>query len=61
MVEYETLGLVLGVVGVVSFQIKIVQDRLKEEITKAEKIHKELCDKIHEHLNKCCSGGCNHD
>lgn len=58
MVEYETLGLVLGVVGVVSFQIKIVQDRLKEEISKAEKVHEKLCDKINEHLNKCKCGGC---
>jgi hypothetical protein len=58
MVEYETLGLVLGVVGVVSFQIKMVNDRLKEEIHKANTIHKELCDKITKHLNKCKCGDC---
>jgi hypothetical protein len=53
MVEYETLGLVFAVVGLVSFQIKLVNDRLKEEITNAKTQHDELKDKIIEHKCNC--------
>ena len=46
MVEYETLGLVAIIVGLVSYQIKLVDSRLKEEIKGAKDIHKNLCNRI---------------
>jgi hypothetical protein len=55
MVEYETIGIVVIVVGAISFQIKVVNDRLKEEIADAKEIHANLCGKItqlHKRLDK---------
>jgi hypothetical protein len=46
MVEYETVGIIAVIVGLVSFQIKVVNDRLKEEIANAKEIHGQLCGKI---------------
>jgi hypothetical protein len=43
MVEYETIGIVVIVVSAVSFQIKVVNDRLKEEIENAKDTHKTFC------------------
>lgn len=53
MVEYETLGIVLAVVGVVSVQIQMVNNRLKDELAKAEKTHEKICNKITSHFKKC--------
>jgi hypothetical protein len=53
MVEYETLGIIVVVVGLVSYQIKLVDNRLKEEIGKAEATHKDICKKLTDHFKKC--------
>ena len=44
--EYETVGIVVIVVGLVSFQIKLVNDRLKEEIKEAKETHKGFCARL---------------
>lgn len=46
MVEYETIGIILAIVGLVSYQNKLIHDRLKEEISNAKDIHNQLCSKI---------------
>jgi hypothetical protein len=46
MVEYETIALVFGIVGILSYQNKLIHDRLKEEIKNAKEIHGQLCGKI---------------
>lgn len=46
MVEYETIGIILAIVGLVSYQNKLIHDRLKEEIASAKEIHGNLCGKI---------------
>ena len=38
--EYETIGVIVVVVGLVSYQIKLVSNRLAEEIENAKETHK---------------------
>lgn len=53
------IALIFGVTGLVSYQIKLVNDRLKEEIKNAGEFHKNLCDKITNNKCACSCGGCN--
>jgi hypothetical protein len=46
MVEYETVGIIIIIIGLVSVQIKAVDSRLKEEIEDAKETHKNLCLRI---------------
>jgi hypothetical protein len=47
------IALVFGVTGLLSYQIKLVNDKVKDEISNAKDIHKELCDKISDNKCKC--------
>ena len=57
LVEYETIGIIIAVIGLVSYQIKLTKDTLKEKIEDAVKQgnqeHKRLdkkIDKIADHI-----------
>ena len=50
--EYETIGVVVVVVGLVSYQIKLVSNRLKEEIDNAKETHKGFYDRLNKIENK---------
>jgi hypothetical protein len=46
LVEYETVGIIIIIIGLISVQIKAVDSRLKEEIKEAKETHKSLCKRI---------------
>jgi len=52
MVEFETITIISIIVGLFSYQIKQVKDKLKESVTLGDTEHKELKKEIHCIKNK---------